>query len=222
MVVQKDVFWKAAVLAVIIFGLGVLLGYVVEEWRFSRLEQDTRILESEWEDVRLQSEYYKLFDPTKENCAAAIDKNIEFADRVYWQSRQYADYKKATKIAPKLAFLEEKRHVLLRLQFWLNSVYLKDKCDADYINIVYFYASRPTPEQEGKQDVQAGVLHELKMRYSADVMLIALPTDFDVSLIDIMLEQYTIDSIPAVLIDERFELEGVSSVEDIEEYIAKI
>jgi len=50
-------------------------------------------------------------------------------------------------------------------------------------------------------------------------MLIPLPIDLDIATINILKENYEVDDVPAILINEKVKLTGVYSIEQIEEEI---
>jgi len=52
-------------------------------------------------------------------------------------------------------------------------------------------------------------------------MLIPLPMDLDISMINIMKDAYDIDIAPTILLNEETKLEGVTKQEDIEKYLVK-
>ena len=64
-------------------------------------------------------------------------------------------------------------------------------------------------------------MKDLKHEYGADLMLIPLPMDLDISMINIMKDAYNITVAPTILLDEEIKLEGVTKQEDIEKYFIK-
>jgi len=215
--IQKDVFWKAAVITLIVFSLGVLLGYLLEENRISEIQNEYKQVEMEWADAKLQSVYYyQLLNP--EYCDIAIESNINFADKVYQQGLKLERYEKANKLNNEMVY-EKQRYALLKLEFWMNSVILKDKCKADYNNVVYFYKDQSSIAENSAQEAQSKILLELKNKYAQKVMLIPLPIDMDIATINIIKDIYNIEKVPTIFINEKIKLENVNSLQEIEKNI---
>lgn len=215
---QKDVFWKALILTIVIFLLGVLLGYFLEDYRISEIEEEYKRIEIEWADAKLQSIYYQAINPIF--CEAAIKENLNFADKVYSQGLKLEKYDEANPLTESI-ILDKQRYALLKTEFWLNSISLKEKCKANYTNLIYFYANEPDIQQKSEQKVESVILKELKEKYGPQLMLIPLPIDLDISIINIMINTYNITTLPTILINEKDKLEGFHNKEDIENLINK-
>lgn len=215
MVVQKDVFWKAAIITVIVFVLGVSLGMLIESSRTSSIRDEYKMVEVEWADIKLQSSYFQILKP--EFCDAAIKGNLNFADRVYEEGLKIERYENANKLASKDQLLYEKqRYTLFKIDFWLNSIYLKEKCNTNYTNVVYFYLDDPPLVEKPKQDTISLILKDLKQKHGQSIMLIPLPLNLNLATVDVIKSTYDIEVSPTILINEKSKLEGLYSLEEIE------
>lgn len=213
--VQTDVFWKAGILTAVVFILGVLLGYYLESGRLSEIEEEYKQIELQWADAKLQTLYYQTISPSL--CNAAIEENLKFADRVYEEGLKLEKYEESNRLTETKFMLDKKRYALLKVEFLLNSVSLKGKCkSANYTNLVYFYVDDPTQKQGAEQKAISAILKELKQKYGSNLMLIPLPIDLDISVINIIKNSYNINSIPTILINEKVKLEGVKTIEELE------
>jgi len=219
LVKRFNIFWRAAVLTIVVFSLGVLLGYTLESGRISEIENEYKQLELERLDITLQTLYYNTMPHlTEEFCSVAIDENLVFADRIYQEGLKLEKYEEANKLTDEL-IQSKKRYILFKTQFWINSMNLKDRCDADYVNLIYFYKQEPSMTLKAEQNVMGAVLGEIKEEYGSELMLIPLITDFDISAINIAIKQYNITEFPAILINEEIKMEGMQSKEKIIEMI---
>ena len=52
---QKSTFWQALIITVLIFGVGVFLGVVLENWRTSKISDLYQKSELDLLDIKLQS-----------------------------------------------------------------------------------------------------------------------------------------------------------------------
>lgn len=213
MVVQKDIFWKAAIITLIVFSLGIFLGYFLESNRWTEIKEEYKKVEMEWADAKLQSIYYQLMSP--EFCEAAIEENLIFSDKVYHQGLTLEKYEDANRLTGEMKY-EKLRYAFLKLEFWLNSISLKNKCKTDYSNIIYFYSDEPSINEKAAQDSQSVILKNLKDKHAEKIMLIPLPLDMDIATINIIKKTYNINKAPTILIDEKIKLEGIQSLEDLE------
>lgn len=210
--IQKDVFWKAAIITVIVFLFGVGLGYSLENSRIDDVRDEYQNIELQWADAKLQSLYYQFLSP--ESCDAAIQENLRFSDKVYVEGLKLERYENANQLLNKMTY-EKRKYALLKVEFWLNSVNLKEKCGADYVNLLYFYINDPEIVSKSEQDTQSVILKTLKDEMGSKLMLIPLPFDMDIATINIIKNTYNITTTPTILINEKIRLEGLQSLEDL-------
>lgn len=213
---ERDVFYKSGLLTLVIFLLGIIVGYWLDNFRVEEIKQRLTEMDISWNDARIQSLYHQTFiDGSSEFCDSAISANYDFNRKIYSEGQRIEKYEEANKFAPSL-ILEKKRYALLQLQFWLNSIHLKKQCNTNYSTIVYFY-SHFKGELKLQQRLQSSIL--LDVAEECDIILVPLPLDLDITTIETIKQQYNINSAPSLLIDEETVLEGVRSSEEIKRYI---
>lgn len=215
MVIQSDVFWKAGLATLIIFFLGIYVGYWLDSSRVEEIRKEYQEMDIRGSDARLQTMYYNVFENSSNFCESAIEGNLKFADKEYEYGLRIEQYERINKLTPSL-ITEKTRYVLLKLQFWLNSIELKKTCNADYTTIVYFYSHYNGTMQE---EVQGAVLLDLKKNCGKNLMLIPLPVDLDIITMDVIKKQYGIEKTPVILINESIKLEGMQTKNELEKYI---
>lgn len=214
---QKSVFWKGAIITFVIFITGILLGMYIEEDRSKGIIDHYEELEFSWYDSKLRTSFYQLLG--QDLCENAINDNLEFSDKIYEEGKRIQLIEDANKFDEKLR-KEKRQYALLKTEFWLNAILLKENCNADYHNIIYFYKDNPDSDFEKQQQkVQSDILGGLKEKYGKDIMLIPLPINLDVSVIAVFVSTYKIEETPAILIDESVVLSGLTSMEDIESFL---
>jgi len=213
--IQSDVFWKAGILTLTVFLLGVFVGYWLDSNRVEEIREEYQKTYVNVNDATLQTLYYRTFQNYTNFCEPAIEENLKFADKVYEGGLRMDKYEKINKLAPSL-ILDKKKYVLLKLQFWLNCIELKRSCNASYKNLVYFYSHYNTTAEE---NAQGAVLMDLKEQCGKDLMLIPLPIDLDITTIEIVKNQYGIKRTPTILIDEKIKLEGAQTLGELKEYV---
>lgn len=213
---NKHVFWQALLAAIIVFNIGVYLGYNIENSKVSKVSSLYAESELNLLDVRIHTEIYNanLLD-----CQQSIKENINFANRIYEEARVLDRLEDSVKLTESIK-LQHKRYDLLRTLFWINSIKIKQQCKADYHNIVYFYRyNQPSLEEKAKQEVFSRLLEELKNKYADKIMLIPIAGDNNISSVSMLESKYSINQMPSILIDEADKITDLSTLEQLEAYL---
>jgi hypothetical protein len=216
----RRTFLIAGVLTALVFFAGIAVGVWLDT---SRLEDVRTVLEDindRWNDARMQSLYYQTFEKSGNFCEAALKSNLEFNKNIYEEGLKIDRYEKVNKFTPSLV-LEKRKYALLQLQFWMNSVQLRNSCDFNYTTIVYLYS---TNESYGiDQKLQSAVLLDSKEKCGDDLMLIPLPADlgdgFTVQTIELLKSSHNVTTYPAILINETVVLQGLHAEQDLRPFI---
>jgi len=213
---QKYIFLQALVLTVIVFNIGIFFGYQLESSRVDRINDWYLQSDIELLDQKIQRDAFSFLDF---DCELLIQENIDFADRIYIEAQKIDKFEKANRMGDEI-IMQHKRYDLLRTLFWINSIEIKNKCNSDYHNVVYFYDyDEPSIGQKSEQKFFANLLFELKQEMGREIMLIPIAGDNDLPSIRLLLEIYGITELPAILIDEKIVLTDIEKREDIEKYL---
>jgi hypothetical protein len=213
---EKHVFWQALIVALIIFNFGIFLGYMLESARVGKVSELYAESELALLDVKIQSELFNFEDL---DCNIAIKENTNFADRIFEEAKILDRFETASRITENIK-LQHKKYDLLRTLFWINSIKIKNRCNASFHDVVYFYQyNEPSTGQKAKQAVFSKVLEELKDKKGEKVMLIPIAADNNISAVDILLKSHNISVLPTILIDEEIKITELTSVEELEEFI---
>lgn len=213
-----NVFFRAVVLTTIIFFIGIQIGVWIDSSRVEEIRDMLTNTEIQFNDARLQSSYYEFFG--MDSCQNAIDANLEYNDRIYKEGLKIELYEAANKFSSNL-YLERKKYALAQFQFWLNSVKIKDTCNADYTVLLHLwkYDTKDSPEVEIPQKVQSAVLLDLKEKCGKKLMLSPIPIDLNLTSVDLMRKNYNITKMPAMIINKGIVLQGLHDLSDIEKYV---
>lgn len=213
---QKFIFLYALILTLVVFNIGIFMGYKLEASRIDKI--DNLYLEAEMEllDQRIQKD---ALDIMNLDCEILVQENIKFADRIFEEALFIKKYEDSNKINKDIEF-QHKRFDLLRTLFWINSIRIKEKCNSDYKNIVYFYDYiNPSIEQKARQKLFSNVLSELKEKFGDKVMLIPIAGDNEIPSIDLLIQKYNVTQLPTILINEEIQVTELEEMEDIEKYL---
>ncbi|OGI12176.1 hypothetical protein A3K64_02475 [Candidatus Micrarchaeota archaeon RBG_16_36_9] len=214
---KNNIFIKTTVITVIIFILGILVGLWLDNNRLNEIKDSITSMDIEWNDARLQGIFYQKISNQSSSCEDAIKSNLEFNNRIYQKGIEIEKSENINKFTPEIVY-EKRRYALLQLQFWSNSINLKESCNANYSSVVYFY-SFFDESKKIDQNIQSIILSNLKEECGNNMILIPLPLDLSISTIDFIKSSYEINSTPSILIDEKTVLTGIQNREDILKYI---
>ena len=215
---QKNVFWQAFILATFVFAAGILLGFVLENWRFGKIESLYFQSELDLLDIRIQNDIYSL---AKIDCEKAIGENINFANKIYDEANLLQRYEDANKITENI-ILQHRKYDLLRTLFWINAIKIKSRCNATYHNLVYLYKyNNPSLEIKAKQLVFSRILSELKEDRGDEIMLIPIAGDNNLASVGLLMGLYNITEaeLPVILIDEKIKINDIEKKSDIDKLI---
>lgn len=210
---RSRIFFEALVLTLLILVIGFSIGYYVESYRISNIQEQFQEFEISALDLRIQSDYFQNLNPSE--CNTALQENLNFADRIYNEGLTLERYETLNELRGNL-LNEKKKYVLLKTELWLNSILLKEKCNADYHTIVYFYSQNPDAVKEAEQAAISKTLKELKESYGNKIILLPIAADLGLSSVDTQINTYKVTYLPSILIDERVTLNGFHSKQEIE------
>ena len=213
---QKDVFWRSAVITAIIFVIGISVGVWLDTNRAEEVQSRLTEIDTFWNDARLQTALHGLFNRTL-SCDSAMKANLQFNDKIFKEGQKLERFELTNRFAPFL-LLEKSRYALLQTQFWFNSIDIRNTCNLNYSTLVYFY-SHYNETVAVQQKVQSAVLLDVKDKCGQKVMLTPLPLDLNITTIDIITENYRIKKTPSILINEKILLEGLQKEGDLLNYL---
>ena len=214
---RSKIFLETLAITLLILVVGFAIGFFVESYRADKVFQDYKTFEVEALDLKMQTYYLETIDSSL--CNAAIQENINFADRVYNEGLLLQKYEDESELTQNI-LLEKKRYVLLDEQLWINSIILKQKCNNSFRTLVYIYSQTAGTSKEAEQTAISKILQEIKEEKGNSVILIPIAGDIGLPSIEAQLRTYNITSLPSILIDEKTVLTGFNTKEQILKYLA--
>lgn len=212
-----NVFTRSFILAVFVFLIGFMLGMLIDNMRLSEVKRGLGESEIVWEDTRLLNIYIGKLGGRE--CESAFEENLAYNNRIYEYGRNIEQEIQATTFTPEIG-QEWRKYVLLQFQFWLNSIELKEKCNFTYSNVVYLSRKvNTTTNEEIENKLQSTILIDLKEKCGRGVMLIPLTADAELEAIDLVLRHHSITKFPAIIVDEKYVFQGLTSMRYLENYI---
>src|SRR3989338_10488424 len=117
-----SVFTKAFLLSVVIFSAGIAVGIWLDNSRVEDFRNTISKEEINFNDARLQNLYYQTISNSSEFCDAAAKANVDFSYRIFEEGKEIDRFETVNRFAPQILD-QKKRYTLLKLKFWMNSVY---------------------------------------------------------------------------------------------------
>lgn len=214
---QKNVFWQALLVTLLIFGIGIVSGILLENWRVGKVDSLYQNSELSLLDIRLQTDIYSRgnFD-----CDVASKEIINFANRVYEEASVLERYETASRLTDDL-IMQHKKYDILRSMLLLDSIKIREKCNSPYYEVVYFYKyNDPSLDVKAKQNVFSKMLKEIKDKKGDEVLLIPIAGNMNISSVNLILSSYDLseNDLPVILIDGKTKIQEIENVQELEKY----
>ncbi|MDP2672201.1 MAG: hypothetical protein Q8O84_00115 [Nanoarchaeota archaeon] len=215
---KKRVFWEALILTILIFLLGFLSGLIFENKRVEVIEKYYIQSENSLMDIFALNNFVSL---NNISCDALISSNINFADRIYDEAKILDEYEKTGKITDKMD-IQHKKYDIMRTFLWINTIKTAEICKNNSVHtIVYIYQFNTNDlTEKATNSVWSKILADLKETRGNDIILIPIAADSDIIALNSMLENYDVQKYPVLIIDNKYLIKELSSVEEIEKYLS--
>ena len=216
MTAQKHIFWEALILTIFVFAFGILMGYLLESNRTSKILEAYQQSDLNLLDIKIQDSIFSLKDF---NCELATKETINFADRVYEEAKILDRFEDSATLSEGI-IMQHKKYDLLRTSLWVNTIKIKKECEENFHTIIYFYNYRTEDlDTSSTQNVFSKYLSELKKEYGNKIILISIAGNMDINSINFLKSTYNIDSLPMILVDEEHKISSLDDLDKIKEYL---
>jgi len=206
------------VITFLIFSLGISLGVILDFSRLQYLEESSYFQQDDYKSLQLQYLYISGLDDTSKSCPIlriALEESIE---DLSFSLEKVQEYEKGSAFNSAEYEKIKKTYTLDNLRYWLFSKRVKETCQDDIINILYFYST-------DNCDVcpnQGTVLTYFKKKLKDE--LLVFPIDVDMwnkeKMVKILMTQYNVTKLPTLIIDDN-SYEGIYSKEKISRLICE-
>lgn len=216
MVNSKHALWMALAFTIIVFVIGIALGFFLEQNRNVQFSSDVMKSEISLLDEQILN---KAITDGRVSCDIAINSTFNFADRIYWEALSLQQYDSASMLTSDLKEIH-KRYDLLRVLLWNEAVSLKKNCNASFHTVVYLYDyGIDDSALNAKQDTISKLLLDLKNKYPDKVLLIPIAANLNLESVNLVLREYKIQEEPVVIIDENRTISNFVSFNELQNAI---
>lgn len=214
---MRRVYIQAGILSLFVLLIGMMMGIWIDNYRLNTIRNALSEVDINSYDARLLNSYLQIFG--NEYCDVALEQNLAYNNKIYEEGKKIEN-KLAANTFNTEAQQEWRRYTLLQTQFWLNSVELKEMCGFDYHTVVHLFRQKNTTVvEEVNNKVQSSILLDLKDVCGRKMMLIPITVDTDLIVVDAIAKQFDISEYPAVIVDESFVFQGVTTKDKLNELL---
>jgi len=215
----KNVFWQALILTIIVFIVGIFLGITYEGNKLDEINDYYVSSDIFLMDSFALSKLTDIVNTASVNCSVLVNKNIEFADKIYNEAYILEKYEESGKLSETLKVMHRK-YDLLRTLLWINFMSIPDKCKKNTSMIIYLYEYQTEDlTKKATNKVWSKILLDLKEEKGSEVILIPIAVDSNLTSLDALLDKFEISSFPTVIINEKEVISELSSVDDLKMYL---
>ena len=213
---HKNVFWEALLLTVVVFFFGLLIGIMFETNRTEKINEYYAKSEISLVDIQTMQELINMRDL---DCDALVEANLKFADKIYQEAKLLSKYEEVGKITEGIK-LAHKKYDLLRTMLWINSIETNKICGDHFSVVVYLYEYESEDlAKKAMQGVWSKVLSDLKESQGEKIILIPISYNTNIITLDTMLKDLEITEFPIVVINDKYFIKELTSMEDFEKYL---
>ena len=207
---RRGRYFIAFFLTAAIFIIGILLGYLISEYRSSNIADLSKVQRLDYDSLQLQYLYINTFVQQK-NCPAAmkaLDKSLSDLEMTRLKLEAYL----SSPISGTKDFdLLKREYLLAEVRYWLFLKQTEGVCKKDSVSILYFYSNQNCPDCV----TQGMILTYMKDKFKDKLLVFALDSDFgEEPIINILKDSYSITSVPAMIIQDK-KYDGLKTREEL-------
>ena len=211
---NKNVFWEALIITIVIFLAGLFLGMLVE---MSNSNQIANLYTQSEISLADATTTFQLTEEFEFSCDIIKETNIKFANQIYEEAKLLELYEDSGKLTDSMKLLH-KKYDLLRTLLWTSNQKSLNRCN-NYNILVYLYqyGSEDT-EIKATQNVWSKILLDIKNQ-NENILLLPIAADQNLTSLDLLVKEYEITQFPALIIDNKEILYNLKSTESIQSFL---
>jgi hypothetical protein len=209
-------FWQSLIICILVFAVGIYLGYAFEANRSSKIVDLYQQSELELMDIQIQNNILSMKDFS---CSSYSDEIINFADRVYNESKILDRFETANEFTTDIE-LQHKKYDLLRTLLWTQAIEMKKKCNSSVDIVLYFYEyASDDLDLKSQQNIFSKKLSEVKQEVGNSIILVPMAGNLNLTSIDIIKRNYNITILPTILINDKIKIDNIDNLAKLSDYL---
>ncbi len=209
-------FFKAFIIASLIFSLGITSGILIENNRTNQVNEMLFNSETSFSDFQLNSE---ITFNSNSSCNILKNETVVLADRIFKDAVKLETYDHSNKLTSEIT-KTHRRYDLLRTILWAKLINLKKKCGNNFNLVIYLYDYKnQNIVLKGEQMAMSNKLGELKKEYKNNLILIPIAADMNLDSLDSLRNKYKLNKIPVIFINQRYRIDDINSLKNIKSFL---
>jgi hypothetical protein len=187
----------AGAITLLIFALGVMLGLVFDYERIESLQNQNSGQELGWQSLQLQYLYLSTIENSTAACPV-LQKSLENSIKELGKSlEKLQDYEKNTQVNQAEYSVISRKYLLDNFRYWVFSSSVGERCQQGVINVLYFYSLKDCSVCPN----QGVILTNFKTKLQDQILIFPINTDVPEDFTGILMLQYNITRLPALVIN---------------------
>lgn len=193
----QNIYMVSLVITVVIFILGLLVGFSIERFLLANLENRASVIETSIQEIELELLYFQSLD-IEDSCSFLKEIARKTNNKLDIFANQLSGYSKDRILFTRGEVSEIKtKYTLLLVKDWILQEKIRSDCNASVVSVLYFYSTDSCDECI----LQGDILTILKESLRDKLMVFPLDTEIEYDMIDILMTQFNITYMPSLVID---------------------
>lgn len=213
--ISKDKYIIAGVITILIFTLGLTLGFIFEQYRYTLVEEINAEQEVKYLSLQTQYLYLNSQSSYENNCPIISTALKETVRDLSSSLSEVVTYEENQKVSDKRKEIIMRRYAIDNLRYFLLAQEGKKKCNLDIVPIVYFYSTDcPSCPNQGI------ILTYFKKLFGEKVLIFPINLELRSKepMVEIAMSQFNITKYPTIVINNQ-KYEGVVKQEELQTII---
>lgn len=198
--VKRKVSWRiyiiAGIITLIVFSLGVSLGFLLSNEKYDIIRYDLENLQLKQKDIELE---LLLISSIGEESCDTLKYEIEKTASLSSELGEKVSYYDREMIKNPEFYILKKQYIITLIEFWNYWELFKKNCNSSVNTVLYFYSISNCNECQA----QGFVLSFLKQENPEKIMIFALDKDEDLYSLNLVKNIYNVTKAPTLVINNK-------------------
>jgi hypothetical protein len=191
----------ALVITVLVFSLGVTLGYVIDSERVRWSERESSRQRVDYESLQWQYLYLSTTESREQTCLVLHTALEDSVANLGYSLDKMQSYQQMTQINDADYELLARSYALNNLKYWLLATKTKSECGGEYVIILYFFSEKACSICSD----QGVILTYYKKIYGDRLLVFPINIDMEKSepAIKTVKNVYNVTTLPAIVVEQE-------------------
>jgi len=213
--VKEKISWRvymiAAVITLVVFSLGVGLGFLINNEKYDIIRSDLESLQLQQRDIETEM---MLTNSLGANSCNTLNYEIEKTATQSADLGQKVSYYDNEMVKNPDFYTIKRNYIINLIQLWSYWELFKKNCNSSVNTVLYFYAIKNCDDCQA----QGFVLSFLKEKYPDKIMTFALDKDEDLYSLNLIKNVYNVTTAPTLIINNK-KYEGLKDINALKDLL---